>query len=166
MATNEADLIHFLAHCQVEQSKTWAMISKPNYAINAQKNVGLAINRLGELEKSYTKIPIYRESAAYAFLVRGEIREKTKEVGKAAEDFEAARNLLTPLVNQHADLPDLHGDLGNAHAGLGRVALALQKKDAAIHLGNAATEFRKARALSPTDLRFERWLERLPKASP
>jgi tetratricopeptide (TPR) repeat protein len=132
----------------------------------AQTNLGVAINKLAELERTYKKLPGYREAAGYAFYVRGEIREKTRDFKKALEDFEVGKAIFRPLARAYPDLPGLHGNLGDACAGLGRTTGALGKADAAKHFKDAASEFAIAIRQSPTDAHLARALKALRTIAP
>src|SRR5204863_6807755 len=46
---NVADLMHFAAHCRMEQSKTWAKTGKLNYLANSEKNITGVVTNLGIL---------------------------------------------------------------------------------------------------------------------
>ncbi|MCI0461304.1 MAG: hypothetical protein L0Z62_30520, partial [Gemmataceae bacterium] len=161
---NEADGVHFMAECRLEQSKTWART--PKYLPAAEKNLGVAINNLTELARNHTRIPTYRESLGAAYQERGQLRLQGRNYQGARDDLRKATEVLATLVEQHGALPGPRGALGKAYAGLGQVALQLKDEDPAQWLTKAATELRAAVARSPEDAQLKRALDDLIKNAP
>ena len=151
---NEADVVHFLAECQLEQCQTWAKIDKPNFLANAEKNAGVAINNLAKLAMNYSKLPTYQESFAKAYRVRGDLRIQGKNFAGAREHFLAAKEKLLELVNSHDQLPSLRCELAKTYGGLGTVARELGDEDATRWLISAKTEIMNAIRISPDDAQF------------
>ena len=141
---NLADVVYFLAHCQVEQCKTWA--KTPQYAKAAETNMGVAINKFLELAKEHKKIPSYQESAGTTFQERGQLLLQSKNYKAAREHFKSAQEILSPLVQKNGDLPGPRGELGKALSGLGQTALLAKDEPAGPLLAQAAAELRGALA--------------------
>jgi eukaryotic-like serine/threonine-protein kinase len=162
-AINAADVVHFLAECRVEQSKTWA--KNPAFLESAEKNMGVAINRLAELAVEYKRIPAFQEALGAALNERGQLRLQQRNYPGAREHFKSAQERLAPLVQAHDNLPELRGELGKSYAGLGQVALALKDDDPEPWFQKAAGELREAVARSPEDAQLQRSRDALPKSA-
>jgi eukaryotic-like serine/threonine-protein kinase len=161
---NLADVVYFLAHCQVEQCKTWP--KTPQYAKLAEANMGFAINKFLELANEYKKIPTYQESAGATFQERGQLLLQSKNFKKAREHFKRAQEILSPLVQKNGDLPGPRGELGKALCGLGQTALLAKDEPAGPFLAQAAAELRSALARAPEDAELKRSLDNLAKLTP
>ena len=158
---NEADVVHFMAECQIEQCKTWAKVSKPKFLASAETNAGVAINKLVDLVRAYPKVPIYSEALAQAYRVRGEMRLEGQNYQGAREHFLAAQKLLTLLVERHGRLPGPRGELGLTLMGLGKAARVLKDENAAAWFEQAAAELSSAVAQAPDEVQWLRALDEL-----
>jgi serine/threonine-protein kinase len=165
LGTFEGDVVHFLAECQIEQSATWAKIDKPNYRSNAEKNTGLALNKIAELAHNYPQLPTYRDALAKAFRARGDLRLQGKNFIGAREHYHSAADVLVALNAEHDAVPNLHGELGRTYTGLGIAARELKDEDASKWFELAATELQAARKLSPDDVHWRRAWDDLTAAS-
>ncbi len=117
---NQADVLHFMACCRVEQARTWA--KTPQRRANAEKNLGATAEQWLRLARSYPAVPMYRDWRAVAHLARGKLRAEDGRAADARADFDQARQLLEALVQEYPQIPGYRGDLGRAYAGLARLA--------------------------------------------
>ena len=155
---NPGDVLHFRARIRLEQCRTWA--KTPERRANAEKNLGAVITQWEGLAKDYPKVPAYRQSLAYAHLVRGEFLADANRPKEAQADFEKARQQFEELVKEFPQVPSDRGDLGRAFAGLGRLARAAgDKATAADWLGKAADALRQALEQSPDNAEDRRSLD-------
>jgi serine/threonine-protein kinase len=152
---NRADVLHFLASCRLEQCRTW--VKTPERRANAEKNLTAAATQWEILAKDYPGIPMYRESQAVAYQVRGELRADDKRPAEARADFEKSRGLLEEWVKEFPGLPGARGDLGRTYAGLARVAA--DREEAVRWYGRAADALGRAVELSPDNAQDRRSLK-------
>jgi serine/threonine-protein kinase len=155
---NQADALHFMAACRLEQCRTW--VRTPQRWANAETNLGAAATQWEGLAKNYPKVPMYRESLAEALLARAELRADGNRPDEAGADFEKARQLLEEWVKEYPDLPGARADLGRVYAGLGRLARRTGNKDEADRwFGEAVAALDRAVTQSPNNARDRRTLE-------
>jgi serine/threonine-protein kinase len=155
---NDADAIYFRAECQVEQAKTWAKVGTPKHLSSAKDNMGLALNKILQLSRTFPKLPHYQESVAKTFRERGDVFLQMEEFAAAREHFQKAHSQLAALSKQHQGLPELHAELAKCAIGLRKVALQLQDEEPAQFEQQAVSALRQAVALSPDDARYRRWV--------
>jgi tetratricopeptide (TPR) repeat protein len=145
-----ADILHYQAHCRVEQALTLAKV--PEKRADAETNLAAAVVQWQSLSKNYDKVPQYRAGQANASLLLGGLRGADKRNDEAEKDFELARKLLVQLVEEFPKTPSYHADLGRAYAELGQLArIKLDYTGAAGYFHDADRALSQAVKLSPDD---------------
>lgn len=143
--TSPNDVIHYLARCRFEQTRTWA--TSVNSRGNAIINSGAVAQQWQQLAQAFPTIPEYRELQATAYQVRGVLLLEENKVEEARKELLRAREILMSLVQQHANLPGYHVTLARACLALARSEG--QQPAAGGYLKEAAAAQRTAAALSP-----------------
>jgi tetratricopeptide (TPR) repeat protein len=150
------DLIQFGMRFQYEKCKT--MANDPKQRAEAEKLLIPVIQEWEILDRRFRfLIPMYSESLAMAYHLRGRIRLDSQRSDEARADFELARKLQEDLVKQFSQMPGPRADLGRTYMSLA----AADKPNAADWLKKARGSLEQAVKMSPDNAEIQRALKEL-----
>lgn len=152
-----ADVLAHLARARFEQARTLANL--PEKRGDAQKNLQAVALQWQLLAKNHPKVPYYRSAQRYAMVVLGEMRLEDGLVTDANSNFEAAKNVLEPLVREFPHAPGYRGYLGRAYLGLARAAAKEKQEAAGQWMAKALATLSLAAEQSPNSIETRRALE-------
>jgi serine/threonine-protein kinase len=157
------DLIQFGTRFQFEHSKT--LSADPGQRAKAEELLAAVIHEWDILVRNFhLLIPMYSESLAMAYHLRGQIRLDSNRRDEARADFEQAQILQEDLVKQFSYMPGMRADLGRTYIHLAK--LETEKANVDTWHDKARKLLEEASKLAPDSAEIQRALKQLPSHAP